>query len=113
MLIDQLIDTKSNHHPSRTANKLRSATDNEHHIPQAPHWPAKLSNLCKAEKHLHADPSPAQAMSEHTARTTFAELSSICKHWPANLSKLCKYEKHMRADLSPSQAVSESAETAD
>ena len=26
------------------------------------HGPAKLSSLCKAEKHLHSDPKPAQSM---------------------------------------------------
>ena len=91
MLLDQLIDMKSNHPPSRTANKLRSATDNEPPIPQAPHWPAKLSKICKAEKHLQADPSPAQAMSEHTARTTFAELAK--QHLQA-LAR--KYEQFMQ-----------------
>ena len=48
ILLGQLIDTKSDHPPSRTASKLRSATDDEPPSPQVPHWPAKLSKPCKA-----------------------------------------------------------------
>ena len=36
ILLGQLIDTKSDHPPSRIARKLRSATDNEPPSPQAP-----------------------------------------------------------------------------
>ena len=65
--------------PSCTAGKLRSSTDSEPPSLQAPHWPAKLNKLCKAQKHLHAGPSPAPAVYRRRFLQRIRIRDNICK----------------------------------